>query len=68
MAGCTRGLIPSVLMLFALLVGDELVTLVTRTVAKGKSIRPCTYRHDRVYYRPYPINSSPDVIRLVGER
>ena len=26
MAGCTRGLIPSVLMLFALLVGDELVT------------------------------------------
>ena len=36
MTGCTTGLIPSVLMLFALLVGDELVTLVTLTVATGK--------------------------------
>ena len=46
MTRCTRGLIPSVLMLFTLLVGDELVTL---TVATGKSVSPCTYRHDMVY-------------------
>ena len=45
MAGYTMGLIPSV-MLFALLVGDELVTL---TMATGKSVRPCTYRLGMVY-------------------
>ena len=50
LAWCTRGRTPStaVLMLFALFVSDELVTLVTLTVATGKGVRLCADRHDRV--------------------